>query len=54
MDAGYNPRTAEEVFRDYKGRRAGLTRALTTGRCRRFARSPDWLFSPLRILMPKI
>ncbi|KAM0922291.1 hypothetical protein ACQ4PT_006236 [Festuca glaucescens] len=30
MDAGYNPRTVEEVFRDYKGRRAGLTRALTT------------------------
>nr|CAB3458579.1 unnamed protein product [Digitaria exilis] len=30
MDPGYNPRTVEEVFRDYKGRRAGIIRALTT------------------------
>ncbi|KAL5199154.1 hypothetical protein ABZP36_002666 [Zizania latifolia] len=30
MDAQYNPRTVEEVFRDFKGRRAGLVRALTT------------------------
>ncbi|KAJ0745040.1 putative chromatin regulator PHD family [Helianthus annuus] len=33
MDGGaanYNPRTVEEVFRDFKGRRAGLIRALTT------------------------
>ncbi|KAM3384363.1 hypothetical protein ACQJBY_008802 [Aegilops geniculata] len=30
MDAQYNPRTVEEVFRDYKGRRNGLARALTT------------------------
>uniref|UniRef100_J3MMV7 PHD finger protein ALFIN-LIKE n=1 Tax=Oryza brachyantha TaxID=4533 RepID=J3MMV7_ORYBR len=32
MDGGaqYNPRTVEEVFRDFKGRRAGLVRALTT------------------------
>nr|AIZ68143.1 PHD finger protein ALFIN-LIKE 3-like isoform X3 [Ornithogalum saundersiae] len=33
MDGGsaqYNPRTVEEVFRDYKGRRAGMIRALTT------------------------
>ncbi|KAK6941330.1 Zinc finger, PHD-finger [Dillenia turbinata] len=32
MDAGaqYNPRTVEEVFRDFKGRRAGLIKALTT------------------------
>uniref|UniRef100_A0A0E0AMI7 PHD finger protein ALFIN-LIKE n=1 Tax=Oryza glumipatula TaxID=40148 RepID=A0A0E0AMI7_9ORYZ len=29
MDAQYNPRTVEEVFRDFKGRRAGLVRALT-------------------------
>ncbi|CAN4095558.1 unnamed protein product [Withania somnifera] len=26
----YNPRTVEEVFRDFKGRRAGLVKALTT------------------------
>lgn len=31
MDAQYNPRTVEEVFRDFKGRRAGLVRALTAG-----------------------
>nr|ATU47227.1 alfin 1-like protein [Atriplex hortensis] len=32
MDIGaqYNPRTVEEVFRDFKGRRAGLIKALTT------------------------
>ncbi|GAV72969.1 PHD domain-containing protein/DUF3594 domain-containing protein [Cephalotus follicularis] len=31
MDGGgqYNPRTVEEVFRDFKGRRAGIIRALT-------------------------
>ena len=29
--AQYNPRTVEEVFRDFKGRRAGLIKALTTG-----------------------
>ncbi|KAG0480587.1 hypothetical protein HPP92_011166 [Vanilla planifolia] len=27
---GYNPRTAEEVFRDFRGRRAGIIKALTT------------------------
>jgi hypothetical protein len=32
MDQQYNPRTVEEVFRDFKGRRAGIIRALTTGR----------------------
>lgn len=26
-----NPRTVEEVFRDFKGRRAGMIKALTTG-----------------------
>ena len=33
MDGGaqYNPRTVEEVFRDFKGRRAGLIKALTNG-----------------------
>ncbi|XP_020204699.1 PHD finger protein ALFIN-LIKE 4 [Cajanus cajan] len=32
MDAAapYNPRTVEEVFRDFKGRRAGMIKALTT------------------------
>ncbi|KAF9680420.1 hypothetical protein SADUNF_Sadunf06G0119400 [Salix dunnii] len=32
MDGGapYNPRTVEEVFRDLKGRRAGMIKALTT------------------------
>ncbi|XP_031094956.1 PHD finger protein ALFIN-LIKE 4-like [Ipomoea triloba] len=32
MDGGgqYNPRTVEEVFKDYKGRRAGMIKALTT------------------------
>ncbi|MED6183788.1 PHD finger protein ALFIN-LIKE 4 [Stylosanthes scabra] len=32
MDAGghYNPRTVEEVFRDFKGRRAAMIKALTT------------------------
>ncbi|KAL3618216.1 PHD finger protein ALFIN-LIKE 5 [Castilleja foliolosa] len=29
MEAGYNPRTVEEVFRDFKGRRAGIIKALT-------------------------
>ena len=35
MDGGgtYNPRTVEEVFRDFKGRRAGMIKALTTGAC---------------------
>ncbi|KAI6682009.1 hypothetical protein NL676_035890 [Syzygium grande] len=28
--SGYNPRTVEEVFRDFKGRRAGMIKALTT------------------------
>jgi hypothetical protein len=27
------PRTVDEVFSDYKGRRAGLIKALTTGHC---------------------
>lgn len=31
MEQGYNPRTVEEVFRDFKGRRTGLIKALTTG-----------------------
>ncbi|XP_039121506.1 PHD finger protein ALFIN-LIKE 8-like [Dioscorea cayenensis subsp. rotundata] len=33
MESGagaYNPRTAEEVFRDFRGRRAGMIKALTT------------------------
>ncbi|XP_015889300.2 PHD finger protein ALFIN-LIKE 4 [Ziziphus jujuba] len=32
MDGGsaYNPRSLEEVFRDFKGRRAGMIKALTT------------------------
>ncbi|EYU45877.1 hypothetical protein ABFS83_04G092600 [Erythranthe nasuta] len=30
MEAGYNPRTVEEVFKDFKGRRTGLIKALTT------------------------
>ncbi|CAH9065978.1 unnamed protein product [Cuscuta europaea] len=32
MDGGgqYNPRTVEEVFKDYRGRRAGMIKALTT------------------------
>lgn len=30
MEAGYNPRTVEEVFRDFKGRRTGLIKALTS------------------------
>ncbi|KAL6495953.1 PHD finger protein ALFIN-LIKE 5 [Orobanche gracilis] len=30
MEAGYNPRTVEEVCRDFKGRRAGIIKALTT------------------------
>lgn len=29
--AHYNPRTVEEVFRDFKGRRTALIKALTTG-----------------------
>lgn len=29
--AHYNPQTVEEVFRDFKGRRAGIIQALTTG-----------------------
>jgi hypothetical protein len=28
----YNPRTVEEVFRDFKGRRTAMIKALTTGR----------------------
>ncbi|KAM0953072.1 putative chromatin regulator PHD family [Dioscorea sansibarensis] len=30
MDGAYNPRTVEEVFRDFKSRRAGMLKALTT------------------------
>ncbi|GAV84941.1 PHD domain-containing protein/DUF3594 domain-containing protein [Cephalotus follicularis] len=30
MEGQYNPRTVEEVFRDFKGRRAGMIKALTT------------------------
>lgn len=30
IPGSYNPRTAEEVFRDFRGRRAGLIKALTT------------------------
>ncbi|KNA02711.1 hypothetical protein SOVF_216100, partial [Spinacia oleracea] len=30
MGAQYNPRTVEEVFRDFKGRRAALIKALTS------------------------
>lgn len=30
--ANYNPRTVEEVFRDFKGRRAGMVKALTSGK----------------------
>lgn len=26
-----NPRTVEDIFKDYSGRRAGLVRALTAG-----------------------
>ncbi|KAL3532666.1 hypothetical protein ACH5RR_006187 [Cinchona calisaya] len=29
MDEGYNPRTVEEVFRDFNGRRAAIIKALT-------------------------
>ncbi|CAO2841970.1 PHD finger protein ALFIN-LIKE 4-like [Amaranthus tricolor] len=29
-NAQYNPRTVEEVFKDFKGRRAGMIKALTT------------------------
>ncbi|GJW39875.1 PHD finger protein ALFIN-LIKE 4 [Tanacetum coccineum] len=36
----YNPRTVEEVFRDYQGRRNGLIRALTT-EVERFYRQCD-------------
>ena len=28
-----NPRTVDEVFKDFKGRRSGMLKALTTGRC---------------------
>ncbi|KAG7551976.1 Alfin [Arabidopsis thaliana x Arabidopsis arenosa] len=48
MDAGgaYNPRTVEEVFRDFKGRRAGMIKALTTD-VQEFFRlcDPDWDYS---------
>lgn len=27
-----NPRTVEEVWKDFKGRRAGMLKALTTGK----------------------
>lgn len=27
-----NPRTVDEVFKDFKGRRSGMLKALTTGR----------------------
>lgn len=29
--APYSPRTVDEVFRDFKGRRAGMIKALSTG-----------------------
>jgi len=28
----YNPRTVEEVFKDFKGRRTAIVKALTTGK----------------------
>jgi hypothetical protein len=37
------PRTVDEVFSDYKGRRAGLIKALTTGHC--LLSSSSFLFS---------
>lgn len=47
MDANpqYTPRTVEEVFRDYKGRRAGLIKALTRGKFSyfRFGFQQQWV-----------
>ena len=34
MDGGGTPRTPEDVFRDFRARRAGMIKALTTGTCR--------------------
>lgn len=45
MDGGlYNPRTVEEVFRDFKGRRTGLIKALTTGVLKFFIFALQFLF----------
>jgi hypothetical protein len=46
MDGGaqYNPRTVEEVFRDLKGRRAGMIKALTTGTALSLSLSLNSLF----------
>lgn len=33
IGAHNSPRTVEEVFKDFKGRRIGLIKALTTGVC---------------------
>ncbi|KAL0828208.1 hypothetical protein Bca101_051886 [Brassica carinata] len=38
-DGAYNPRTVEEVFRDYNGRRNGMIKALTTGKTLMFMSS---------------
>jgi Alfin len=32
MEGAYNSRTPEEVFRDFRARRAGIVKALTTGK----------------------
>lgn len=34
--AAYNPRTVEEVFLDFKGRRSGMIKALTNGSVTQF------------------
>jgi len=34
MDGGGTPRSPEDVFRDFRARRAGMIKALTTGTCR--------------------
>jgi hypothetical protein len=56
MDAGagahYSARTAEEVFRDFRGRRAGMIKALTNG-IRPFLCSAAGFRSPTASLLPK-
>jgi hypothetical protein len=43
MEGGGAHRTPEDVFRDFRARRAGMIKALTTGACSHFSSAPGLL-----------
>jgi hypothetical protein len=45
VDVPYNPRTVEEVFRDFKGRRAALIKALTIGQSFSFFKTKKKIYN---------